>query len=408
MKTIIIILLVLAEIVDIAMYVSNRIASRRPLPANLQNDFTAALYERHNAYRLRRLWLDLLQQTAIFILITAVLAFNLHIRFSDFLSQSVSDYRVRDFLFIAVAFFVWYAIKTTFDAIRTYSIDEKYGTNKTTKKRFVSKASFLLIIGVAFSFLLSFFENDADVGNDPTELLLLIPVLILTAIIALLIAPYLYKFLLKLPPLEQGALNDEILGFARANSIPLKTVLVEKTSDSSTKMNGLLLGYGKNITVVLNDNLINGCTTDEIKAVIAHEYGHHKKKHVLFKVALIVVLLFIFIFAVQYVFPAPFMYTAFGFAEPSRIYLLFCLAVLYRPVSLLVKIPFNYLSRKWEYAADKYAISIVNKDHHVSLLKKIAKQNLSNLSPHPFMVALEYSHPPLTYRLAAIEKSSPQ
>ena len=208
----------------------------------------------------------------------------------------------------------------------------------------------------------------------------------------------------KQTPLEDGELKIAIHNFANKAGFQLKNIFVIDGSKRSTKANAYFTGIGPKKRIVLYDTLINDLSTDEIVAVLAHEIGHYKKKHIITSLILGILqtgfLLFIFSLFVS----SPTLSQALGVDEPKFHIGLIAFGILYSPLSTITGILMNMLSRKNEYEADAFANSFGLGEHLISGLKKLTKNNLSNLTPHPAYVFFHYSHPTLLQRIKHILK----
>jgi STE24 endopeptidase len=208
----------------------------------------------------------------------------------------------------------------------------------------------------------------------------------------------------KQTPLQEGNLRDAIQQFAGKVGFKLDNIFVIDGSKRSTKANAYFTGFGAKKRIVLYDTLINEMQTDEIVAVLAHEIGHYKKKHVLQGLVISLLqtgaLLFVFSLFVG----NPFLSMALGVENPNFHIGLVAFGILYTPFSFVLGIFMNLLSRKNEYQADAFAAQNFNPGSLASALKKLSVNNLSNLTPHPLYVFFHYSHPTLLQRLEHLNK----
>ena len=207
----------------------------------------------------------------------------------------------------------------------------------------------------------------------------------------------------KQKPLEDGSLRNKIEDFASKTGFKLRNIFVIDSSKRSTKSNAYFSGFGPKKRIVLFDTLLKELTEEEIVAVLAHEIGHYKKKHVLltllFSFVLTGFMLFLFSMVVEY----PELSQALG-TENSSFHLgLIVFGILYSPLSLLIGMVFNYVSRKNEFAADRFVRDNYDATILSGALKKLSVKNLSNMLPHPAYVFFHYSHPPLLQRLGKLE-----
>ncbi len=209
----------------------------------------------------------------------------------------------------------------------------------------------------------------------------------------------------KFTPIEEGELKTAIMNYASSVKFPVKNVFVMDGSRRSTKSNAFFTGFGKNKRIALFDTFIAKHTVPEIVAVLAHEIGHYKKKHIPQGMIIGIIHTGIVLFLLSLFLRSQGLYDAF-FMEQQPIYAGFLFfGLLYTPIELLLSIGMNVLSRKNEYEADKYAATTAEQPRvMIDALKKLSSHNLSNLTPHHFYVFMHYSHPPLLQRINAIQK----
>jgi STE24 endopeptidase len=203
----------------------------------------------------------------------------------------------------------------------------------------------------------------------------------------------------KQKPLPEGELRDAISNFSQKTGFKLKNVYVIDGSKRSTRANAYFTGFGPKKRIVLYDTLINDLTTNDIVAVLAHEIGHYKKRHVMISFVLSVVQMGIMLYLFSLFVSNPKLSQALGVNIPQFHVGLVAFAMLYSPISLITGLFMNLLSRKNEYQADAYAGINFQPEELISALKKLAGKNLSNLTPHPLYVWVTYSHPSLFQRV---------
>ena len=209
----------------------------------------------------------------------------------------------------------------------------------------------------------------------------------------------------KLTPLEAGELRTEIELFAQKVDFPLSNIMVLDGSKRSTKANAYFSGLGGRKKIVLFDTLINEHSKEELTAILAHEVGHYKKKHIFTSMLLGVLQMGFMLYLLKLFIGNELLSQALG-ADAHSVQLgLIGFTMLYSPVSMLTGILMNLLSRKNEYEADAYAKQHYNGEDLITALKQLSVKNLSNLNPHPSYVWFHYSHPTLLQRMKAIYKS---
>jgi len=203
----------------------------------------------------------------------------------------------------------------------------------------------------------------------------------------------------KQTPLKEGELRSSIEDFAQKVGFKLDNIFVIDGSKRSAKANAYFTGLGPKKRIVLYDTLINDMETDELVAVLAHEIGHYKKNHIIQGLIISLIQTGIVLFIFSLLIDSPLLSKALGVEEPNFHIGLIAFGILYSPVSFVLGIFMNMLSRKNEYQADAFAAKNYRPEALASALKKLSVKNLSNLTPHPKYVFFNYSHPPLLERL---------
>jgi STE24 endopeptidase len=289
----------------------------------------------------------------------------------------------------------------------TFIIEEEYGFNKSTAKIYVmdklKSYLLLLLLGVPLiSAILYFFESLENAWLYAWGLMALLSV-VMPKIYTQFIAPMFNKF----TPLEDGELRDLIESYSKEVDFPLTEVYVVDGSKRSAHSNAYFTGFGKNKRIVLFDMLMEDHTNEEILAILAHEVGHYKKKHIIKGMFTSIIHSGIMLYILGLFIKMPELHTAMGMsAEQPSVYAgLIFFSLLYAPIELVLSIMFNMLSRKHEFEADEYsAQTLKNTSHMISGLKNLTVKNLGNLTPHPLPVFLSYSHPPVLDRISALER----
>ncbi|SMF15628.1 M48 family metallopeptidase [Desulfovibrio gilichinskyi] len=292
-------------------------------------------------------------------------------------------------------------ISIPFALYQTFVIEEKFGFNKTDLKTFIMDKlkGYLLggiLGGVLLSGVLLFFSMAGQFAWAWCWLFIVVVTLAIQYIAPTWILPLFNKF----TPLEEGELKDKIEHFAQQNGFKISGIFMIDGSKRSTKANAYFTGFGKKKRIALFDTLIKELSTDEIVAVLAHEIGHSKLGHIRKMIIMSIINTGIIFLLMSLFLGNKELFAAFGMQNISIHAGLIFFALLYTPVSAVLAVFSNAKSRKHEFEADNFAAATTKTPAAlVSALKKLSASNLSNLTPHPFYVWLEYSHPPVLKRI---------
>ncbi len=323
------------------------------------------------------------------------------------------DQLVRDFgygtivtgvLFVGILMLAQTIISLPFSVYSTFVIEERFGFNKTTPSTFIAdrlKGMMLTVLlgGPLLAGVIAIFEFFGAVAWLYAWLVVILFTLFVQFIAPTWIMPLFNKF----SPLEDGDLKKAILDYARNVSFPLQGIYKIDGSRRSSKSNAFFTGFGKNKRIALFDTLIEKHTIPELVAVLAHEVGHYKKKHIPKNMTISFLHTGVMLYLLSLFIRLPGLHEAFFMEEISVYAGLLFFGLLYSPIEMILSVMMQVFSRKHEYEADRYAADTTgDPEHMVSVLKKLSVDNLSNLTPHPFHVFLNYSHPPVLERIRAI------
>lgn len=296
------------------------------------------------------------------------------------------------------------AISLPFSIYNTFVIEEKYGFNKTTPATFIlDLLKGALVSGILGGGIISLLILTDQYFHNVFWLIawaILSSVMILGAMFYTTLILQMFN---KLTPLSAGELRSAIEKYSAKEGFDLKNIFIMDGSKRSSKANAFFSGMGSKKTIVLYDTLIQKHSTEELVAILAHEIGHYKLKHT--TISLIIgilqtgIMLGIFSFLSSYPLLPEALNTKPGFHISILVF-----GILFSPVSAILGIFMNMLSRKNEYEADAFAAQTYNAEYLFSALKKLSVDSLSNLTPHPAYVFVHYSHPPLLNRLKALNK----
>ncbi len=295
-------------------------------------------------------------------------------------------------------------INIPFSYYDNFVIEKKYGFNTMTVRTFITdhfKSWFIaLIVGIPVLGLITWFYYMA--GNR-FWLYAWGLITAFTVFINLFYSELIVPLFNKQVPLIDGPLRTLIEEFADKTGFRLRNIYIIDGSKRSTKANAYFSGFGPKKRIVLFDTLQKELSDEEIVAVLAHEIGHYKKKHVLQTIALSVSMTGLMLFLFSLVVNSPLLSEALGSEKPSFHLGLIVFGILYSPLSLIIGLTVNYYSRRNEFEADNFVKENYKPEILASALKKLSVKNLSNMIPHPVYVFFHYSHPPLLKRLEKLE-----
>ncbi|RMI15140.1 MAG: M48 family peptidase [Calditrichaeota bacterium] len=379
-------------------------ALRPELPEEFRDVYDPEKYRRSQEYTRARTRFGILTST---VSLAVTLAFWFAGGF-NYLDQIVRGWNLGNIgtglAYIGVLALARGLLSLPFTIYSIFVIEERFGFNKTTPKTFVldlikGTLLSLTIGGVVLAGVLWFFEHAGSLAWLYCWAAVTLFMLIMQFIAPTWIMPLFNKF----TPLEDGELKQAILEYARSVHFPLQNVFVIDGSRRSTKSNAFFTGFGKNKRIALFDTLIANHTVRELVAVLAHEIGHYKKKHILKSMIISIVHMGVMFYLLSIFLTHRGLFEAF-FMEHMSVYAgLIFFAMLFSPIEMILSLLLHIFSRKNEFEADRFAAeTIEDPEDMVRALKKLSAHNLSNLTPHPAYVFLHYSHPPVLERIRAI------
>ncbi|MDR0864009.1 MAG: M48 family metallopeptidase [Candidatus Symbiothrix sp.] len=383
----------------------NRKRMSPEIPEELKGIYNPEEYARQQSYQKENSRFGLISGSFSFAVIFLVLLFGLFGWLDNTLRESISNFIWLPLAFLGIIMVVNEIIDFPFSWYSTFTIEEKFGFNKSTPKLFWTdwfKGILLSIVigGLILTAVLYIYQYTEE------YFWLLAWALIsgFSLLMSLFYSEWIVPLFNKQTPLEAGELRDAIETFAQKAGFELTDIYVMDGSKRTTKANAYFTGMGKKKRIVLFDTLISELDTDEIVAVLAHEIGHYKKKHVVYSMILSVITTGITLFILSLFLGSVPLAEALGGRIPSFHLGLIGFSFLFTPISELTGLVFNLISRKNEYQADAYAAQFGLGKALISGLEKLSVKSLSNLNPHPLVVFWHYSHPTLLQRIARIKQ----
>lgn len=377
-----------------------------PVPSELEDVYDREEYAKSQRYKKEKYRFALLT-SSIALVATLLFFFFDGFAFVDEYARTFSNHEiVVALLFFGIILLASDLLGTPFSYYNTFVIEEKYGFNKTTPKTFVLDKLKGWIMGALLgggivSLIIWFYQTTGPQFWLYAWGMVTVFSIFMNMFYAKLIVPLFNKQ----TALEEGPLRSQIETYAAKVGFQLKNIFVIDGSKRSTKGNAYFSGFGSEKRITLFDTLINDLEEDEIVAVLAHEVGHYKRKHILYNLTASVLTTGFTLWLLSLFVDNATLSAALGVENPSFHIGLIAFGVLYTPISEITGLLMNFLSRKFEYQADDYAKMTYAGLPLITALKKLSKNSLSNLTPHPAYVFMHYSHPTLLQRYKNLKKA---
>jgi STE24 endopeptidase len=382
-------------------------SQRTDIPEEIASFYDKGRYLKSLAYHRELTRFSFLTSTFSFLLSACMLWFGVFGWMDTILHESINNQTIHALAFFGILMLAGDVLTMPFQWYSTFVIEAKYGFNKTTIKTFIIDK----VKGYALMAIIG--------GVLMTTLLYLIQILgvnfwiwfsVIAALFVLAVNIFYTSIILplfnKLTPLPDGELKSAIENFATKVRFPLDNIFVIDGSKRSSKANAFFSGIGARKKIVLYDTLIQQHTTDELVAVLAHEVGHFKKKHIVLSYVLSVIQIVFTMYLLSLMINNENLSFALGGTQHSIPLNLIAFGILFTPVSGITGLLMHIISRKNEFEADAYTRDTFDGSALALALKRLSVENLSNLYPHPLYVFFHYSHPPLLLRLKALSAQS--
>lgn len=402
---IIIAIIIINFIIDKVLDAINAKHYNDPIPEVLNDVYDAEEYKKSQVYK---------TVNYKFGLITSLFSFSLTLGFLlldgfeyvDNFARSYSDNPIIiALIFFGIIMIASDIITTPFGYYKTFVIEEKFGFNKTTKKIFIlDKLKGLLMTVLLGGGIIALIVWFYQITGHQFWLYTWGIVTVFTVFMNMFYSKLIVPLFNKQTPLEAGELRNKISAYAESVGFNLDKIFVIDGSKRSTKANAYFSGFGSEKRVTLYDTLVNDLDDEEIVAVLAHEVGHYKKKHIIFNLVTSILLTGLTLFILSIFISNPLLSNAIGVEIPSFHVGLIAFGLLYSPISEVTGLIMNYVSRVFEYQADDYAKATYKAKPLITSLKKLSKNSLSNLTPHKAYVFMHYSHPTLLERVKNLKK----
>ena len=375
------------------------------IPDGFQEFYDDKKYSKSQEYLKDKTKLGLYSSTFSLILTLIVIHFGLFGFLDEFVRLNSTHYIISGLLFFGILFLINDILNIPFSLYSTFVVEEKYGFNKTSIHTFIADKckgyGLTIVFGSAIMVpVFYFFNTFQDNGWWIAWALIIAFMIAVQPLFVHVIAPMFNKF----TPLDEGDLKTAIEEFANKVGFPIGRIDVMDGSKRSAHSNAYFSGFGKSRRIALFDTLLDKHSTEEIVSVVAHEIGHYKKKHIITGTILGVIETGIMLFIFNLFMNDSDLFAVFSVDTVSIYCGLVFFSMLYSPISMVTSIFTTAMSRKNEFEADAYALETTQKPEPlISMLKGLSASNLSHLTPHPLMVFLSYSHPPVVDRIAAVQ-----
>lgn len=398
-------ILIFDYVIDLFLDYLNAKHYNDELPADLQDVYDADEYKKSQDYKLTNYKFGKLSGLFSIALTLSFICFE-GFKYVDDYARTITDNSILiALIFFGIIMIGSDIITTPFSYYQTFVIEEKFGFNKSTKKLFfLDKLKGWLMSAVLGGGILALIIWFFDFAGKDFWLYAWVLVTVFSLFMNMFYAKLIVPLFNKQTPLEEGGLRDKIATYAKTIGFELDNIFVIDGSKRSTKANAYFSGFGSQKRITLFDTLINDLNDDEIVAVLAHEVGHYKRKHIIYNLILSTLVTGFTLWLLSVFISNPMLSEALGVNIPSFHIGMIAFGMLYSPISQITGFFMNSLSRKFEYQADNYAKNTHNSDDLISSLKKLSKNSLSNLTPHPSYVWFHYSHPSLLQRIKNLKQ----
>ena len=376
-----------------------------PIPEELNDVYDTEAYKKSQDYKATNykfgIW------SSLFTLgLTLAFLFLDGFEYVDHIARTYSDQPVViALLFFGIIMLASDIITTPFAYYKTFVIEERFGFNKTTMTTFIlDKLKGLLMMAILGGGIIALIIWFYQLTGRHFWLYAWGIVTLVTLFMNMFYSRLIVPLFNKQSPLEDGDLRNKISEYAKSVGFSLNKIFIIDGSKRSTKANAYFSGFGSEKRVTLYDTLVNDLEDEEIVAVLAHEVGHYKRKHIIINLVTSVLLTGLTLYILSIFISNPLLSNAIGVETPSFHVGLIAFGLLYSPISEVTGLIMNYVSRVFEYQADDYAKATYKAEPLISSLKKLSKNSLSNLTPHKAYVFMHYSHPTLLDRVKNLRK----
>tara|TARA_B100000459_G_scaffold111655_1_gene65396 strand:- start:52 stop:1293 length:1242 start_codon:yes stop_codon:yes gene_type:complete len=402
--TLMIVVVTISFLIDLVSGVLNYLSFDKELPENVSDIYDEKEYKKSQLYKKENFRFNLFSSSLGFVLMILILKYGLLGELDSFLRTVSPENEITlSLLFFASIFIINDILTLPLQLYRVFIIEENFGFNKMSLWTFILDKFKSYIITIIFGLIL-LVPLLIFIMLYPSDFWIYfwIVVSLFVVFINMFYTSLIVPLFNKLRVLENGDLRDKLNSFAKKVDFSLSNIFIIDGSKRSSKANAYFSGFGKNKKIVLYDTLIKNHSVDELVAVLAHEIGHYKLKHIISNMIISIITTGIMLYIMsKFLFNSEISY-ALGGNISFRHLEIFAFFIIYSPINTILSILLNIKSRKNEYEADDFAVRSYKKKPLITALKRLSKDNLTNLTPHPLYEFINYSHPSLSKRLNSI------
>ena len=401
-KAIVLAVLTAVYLYELTLQLIRLKSARNPVPDNVADVYDPETYRKWKEYHGEKTRLAVITSTVSYGISMLLMGLNAYAAFAGLFPKTESVQMLAVLLLSELADlllipFSWYD---------TMHIEEKFGFNRSTGKTFLLDQVKNIIISMVLTAMIGGLLIWIHQALGDLMIVVFAGVMMLIALLLTFLYPVFSRVFNKFTPLEDGELKDRLSALLEKHGYHVRGIRVMDASRRTTKSNAYFTGFGKMKTIVLYDTLLSRMTPDEICAVFAHEMGHGLHHDTLRNQCFTCLQMLILGVLAWLTLRSGSIYPPFGFGELNYGFaMLLIMSVEFALIAPLFSLPVSWFSRRAEFRADAQAAEEGFGDALISGLKKLARENLADLSPSPLLVKLTYSHPPLSERIAAIEKN---
>lgn len=399
--SIVILILLGHYVLELVIELCNRKSLEKPIPPEVQGIYKDQNYQESIAYQKERSSFNIIQSSINFACTTAFLIFGGFGLVDTFAKSFAFPEIGTGLVFAASISLLSFLLGLPFTLYSIFVIEDRFGFNKITPMLFLldtlkGALLFVTLGGALFSLVQWFFISFETYG----WLYCWVAVVLFSFIIQFLAPAFILPIFNTFTPLPNGPLRNKLLEYASKENFLTQGIYTMDGSKRSTKLNAFFVGFGKFRKIALFDTLLDKLDDNEILAVLAHEVGHFKLKHIWKMMFGSILQMGLLLYLLSFFLNYPVISRSFGVAELHVYSSMIFFGFIYSPLSTFLGLFYNYMSRKHEFAADLYSAQTTNNPHALmSGLRKLSQANLAHLTPHPLKVFVTYTHPPLLERL---------